>query len=198
MLLLYPELGTISSKDWKSEKDKVREVLRRFKQKYKKQNPKEIDVSKTIDAIIAVKQHIAGRKLDKDEVRQEKNWLIINNYSDNEDMIDYANDLVEFKKELFTMSVADMFKMEYSYKKYCFETIINKLFSEYNKSNNGLGKLHINCFDNKMYISYRDVNKEQAMQIINHYNNIGVECTAQEIDGEFFVRANLKDILSLQ
>ena len=34
------------------------------------------------------------------------------------------------------------------------------------------------------------------MQIINHYNNIGVECTTQEIDGEFFVRANLKDILS--
>ena len=196
VLLLYPELGTISSKDWKSEKDKVRVVLRRFKQKYKKQNPKEIDVSKTIDAIIAVKQHIAGRKLDKDEVRQEKNWLIINNYSDNEDMIDYANDLVEFKKELFTMSVADMFKMEYSYKKYCFETIINKLFSEYNKSNHGLGKIHISCFDNKMYIYYRGVNKEQAMQIINHYNNIGVECTAQEIDGEFFVRANLKDILS--
>lgn len=195
-IILYPELVTVTSKEWKDIEDKARGVLRIFKQNYKKQNPKEIDSSKTIDAIIGVKQHIAGRELDKDEIRREKNWIIINNYSDNEDMIDYANDLVEFKKELFTMSVADLFKMEYSYKKYCFETIIYKLYSEYNKSNNGLGKLHISCIDNKMYISYRGVNKEQAMQIINHYNNIGVECTNKEIDGEFFVHVNLKDILS--
>ena len=172
------------------------ERLKIFKQNYNNQKEKSIDYSKTIDAIIAVKEYIAGRKFDDKEKRQEKNWIIINSFSKEEKTVGFDNDLVEFKKELFKMKVNELFKMEYSYKIYCFETIINRLFKEYYKMFSEYYSVYISCFNNRFSVFYKNLTQEQQLHIAQYYNNLGIEYKTYAIDGEYNLIVNLKDTFS--
>lgn len=182
---LYSEL--------KQETDKKKALLI-FKQKYKNQVDKDIDKSKTIDAIISVKEHIAGRTFDSDEKRREKNWLIIENFIEKRKLIDYGNDLLLFKNELFNMKFGEYSKISHSYKKMCFDNIMKQLVEEYNKINGDGVVIGIN-YKSEISMLYQNLTLEQQQYLEEYFNSNGITTVRKSKDNNLFLVVKLNSIL---
>ena len=151
-------------------------ALRIFKERYRQQKEKEIDLNKTIDAIISVKEHIAGRSFNGEERRKQKNYLIINNgWNADVKMEGYEDDLLLFESKLLSMKFGEYKKVNDPYEKVCFAKILDRMTEEYNGRDND--NISVRIYSDKIYMIFRDKTQEQLLQIEDYFNGQDVEIT---------------------
>ena len=164
------------------------EAFKMFYQKYQGQNSKSISANKTISAIISVKEHIAGRKFTDDEIRRERNELIVDEFDSEIDSIDYSNDLINYKEELFKMKYLDFIKTPKSYKEHCFNEIIKQLSTQLN--------VRVSMDKDNISIIYINLSEEEIACLKQKFSGLGIKVATTKKADKLYLKAYLTEILN--